>query len=75
LAVTNFGVCDSLSSFGGYGLALAALALAVFGAIGSIPIEKALRHKMVDLEIIFRLNSFHYNSFQHWRRNERLKKN
>jgi len=36
IAVKNFGVCD-FSRFGGYGLALAALALVVFGAYDSYP--------------------------------------
>jgi len=36
MAVTNFGVFG-LFSFGGYGLALAALAVVVFGAYDSYP--------------------------------------
>jgi len=40
IAVKNFGVCD-FSRFGGYGLALAALALVLVGAYDSYPFRRA----------------------------------
>jgi len=40
-----------LSSFGGYGLALAALALVVFGAYVSYPMESSRRDFFIDVVV------------------------